>query len=116
MERSLSAEAVQGSVLRKGSRPQIDMCPISRRKEAPRHLAPGKMQMKAIMMVSFTPVRMEPLECTHFLGVYPREWKDTRQKPANEYLFIFIQEKVCRVLSACETECKHVAVYVYGKT
>lgn len=27
------------------------------------------------------------------LGVYPREWKDTRQKPANDYLFIFIQKK-----------------------
>lgn len=84
MERSLSVEAVQGSTLGKG---RVETGQTSdrrvtdkREKRGSLSLAPGKMQRKATMIASFTPVRMEPLECRHICCLESREgtatWKN----------------------------------------
>ena len=77
MERSLSVEVVQGSTLGKGS---VETEQTSDRRVTDKQekrgslsLAPGKMQRKAIMIASFTPVRMEPLECRHICCLESRE-------------------------------------------
>lgn len=154
MERSLSAEAVQGSALGKGcvetEQTSDRRVTDKQEKRGSLSLDPGEMQRKVTMMASFTPVRMEPLECRHICCLESREgrplgktaqplllklhvasprWlgdssprclsKRMERHPTKTCKWIFIHlhpENVCRVLGACETECKHVAVYVYGKT
>lgn len=84
MERSLSAVAVQGSALRKGcvGTEQTSDRHVTDKleKRGSQSFGSREMQMEATMVVSFTPVRMEPLGCTHFCCLESREgtatWKN----------------------------------------